>query len=146
MHDLKYVIENQNDVKKNLLKRKIDIHIFEKVIELDEMRKSLIHSTEKKRSEIKQLSKTIGPLIKEKKDVTELTTKVSEIKSKLEDQIQQLDEVKGEQDFLLSSLPNLIADEVPEGGDEDGNLEVKKWAKSPNLISNPKTTWKLPKI
>jgi seryl-tRNA synthetase len=38
---------------------------------------------------------------------------------------------------LLSSLPNLPADDVPSGEDEHGNVEVRRWGE-PFAIANPK--------
>ena len=54
---------------------------------------------------------------------------VSAIKTKLEAENNQLTEVIGEQNFLLSSLPNLIAEDIPEGNDESDNKEIKNGEK-----------------
>ena len=127
MHDLKYIIENEKEVRRNIKKRKIDLHILEKIIEMDSERKGLIQLVEEKRFDLKELAKKIGPLKKSGGDASEFVNQVAGIKSKLEDEDKLLQEILGEQNFLLSSLPNLIADDVPEGKDEGENQEIKKW-------------------
>ena len=57
MHDLRYLVENEDQVRKNFQKRKVDIHIFDKVMELEKKRKKLIQSVEKKRFDLKQFAK-----------------------------------------------------------------------------------------
>ena len=133
MHDLKYLTENQDVVRENLSKRNIDLHIFDKVLELDDKRKGLIRSVDSRRFELKKLSQKIGPLKKEGKDASKLVKKVSETKLILADENESLKEILGEQRFLLSSLPNLIANDVPEGKGEGGNQEIKRWGEPPSF-------------
>ena len=138
MHDLKYIVENKKEVRENFQKRNIDIHIFEKIINLDKERKNLIALVEKKRAKIKQLSKEIGPFKKRGENVDELVQKVSDIKSKLEGENKALEEILGEQKFLLQSLPNLLAEDVPTGRDENDNKEIMRWGEQKKLDFSPR--------
>lgn len=138
MHDLKYIVENQDMVRKNFQKRGVDLHILEKIVTLDQKRKGLTQSVEHKRFELNQLSKEIGPLKKSGKNTDKLVQKVAQLKSKLENENKTLEEILGEQKFLLSSLPNLISDDVPKGKDENENKEIKRWGKPKKFDFLPK--------
>ena len=138
MHDLKYIVENYSIVRKNFEKRGVDLHILEKIVGLDKERRALIRSVEDKRFELKQLSKKIGPLKAKGEDAKGLVQKVLEIKSKLENDNEKLEEVLGEQKFFLFSLPNLIADDTPDGRDEEENKEIKRWGQQKKFNFKPK--------
>ena len=138
MHDLKYIIENKDSVRGNLGKRGIDLHILERAIALDDDRKAKIQTVEKKRSQLKQLAKEIGARKKSGQEASVLIEKVSQIKFDLERDDKELEETLGEQKFLLSSLPNLIADDVPLGIDEADNVELKKWGTLPQFDFSPR--------
>lgn len=138
MLDLKFVVENKDEVIANLQKRKADTHIIETVVELDTKRKELISSVESTRAEVKKLSKEIGQLKKNGEDASDLMLKVGELKSGITSKEQELDEVQGEQKFLLSSVPNIISDEVPVGDSDEDNTEVFKYSEPIKLSFEPK--------
>ncbi len=48
-----------------------------------------------------------------------------------------------ELDGKLSALPNIPADEVPEGLDEHGNVELRRWGTPPELPFTPKQHFEL---
>ena len=138
MHDLKYIINNQDEVKENFKKRKVDLHILEEVISLDEERRKLTHEVEDKRFQLKKIAKEIWVSQKNGENVSSLKEKVREIKLKLEKEDENLEEVTGKQSFLLTTLPNLIAEDVPEGSTEEHNKELKKWGKIRELDFIPR--------
>lgn len=132
MLDLKFVVENPKEVKKNLERRKADTHIIDAVVELDSKRKSLISEVEGNRAKVKSLSKEIGPKKKAGEDTTDLMNEVAEAKKIIADKEKLLQEVEGEQTFLLSSVPNLIDDIVPLGNDDADNTLVSEFGKPKN--------------
>ena len=138
MHNLKYIVENHDVVRKNFQKRGTDLHILEKIVTLDQKRRELIRSVDDKRRGLKQLSNKIGPLKRRGENTEELVQKVADIKSVLENENKKLGEIFGEQQFLLSSLPNLIASDIPEGRDEKENREIKRWGHQKKFDFEPK--------
>lgn len=138
MLDLKHVVENHEDVKANLEKRKADTHIIEAIVELDSKRKTLIQEVESARAKVKSLSKEIGPNKKAGEDTTELMNEVANAKKVIGDQEGKLQEVEGEQLFLLSSIPNLIDDSVPVGADEENNQKVSSFGTPKTFDFEPK--------
>lgn len=138
MLNLKFVVENVEAVKENLSKRSADVHIIDTVVELDEKRKKLTHKVETSRAEVKSLSKQIGPLKQKGEDASDLMAKVAQAKSSIDEDTKTLDEILGEQNFLLSSLPNLIADDVPVGKDEADNKLITTFGDPKKFDFEPK--------
>ena len=88
-------------------------------------------STAKQEAEAQRnaASKEIGKAKTQKNDAEaeRLITQVAALKQRIEDT--SADEAKWQQvrDNLLSSLPNLPLPAVPDGEDETGNVEVRRW-------------------
>src|SRR5690606_34465459 len=60
-------------------------------------------------------------------DVAPLMQAVEQIKQELIDAEVELTRVQKEWDEFVGSLPNIPADEVPEGKTEDDNIEIRMW-------------------
>ena len=101
----------------------------QKIIDLDA--KARAASTAKQEAEAQRnaASKAIGQAKAQKNDAEaeRLMTQVAALKARIEET--SADEAKWlkERDDLLASLPNLPAPEVPDGADEHGNVEVRRW-------------------
>ena len=127
MHDIKNIETNLQFYKENLAKRNFDVQVLDEVIVQNVLRKNLTTEVEKAQSQVKSLSKEIGPLKKAGKDASELMAQVAEAKSIIETNNTKLEEVQNELNNLLAGIPNLIDDSVPKGKSEDDNIEVRKW-------------------
>ncbi len=124
MLDLKKLKKDPKSVADNLKKRgfKLDLDIWNK---LETSRKSLQSDTENMQAELNEISKEIGIHKKEGGDSSKLEKKASEITSKIKSQSKDLASILEGVDTFLSSVPNLIDDDVPEGKDEEDNLELR---------------------
>lgn len=141
MHDINFFEDNVKQVKDNLKKRNIDEKVIDQCLELNKERKKLIQIVERKKAEVKKISKHIGFLKKEKKDEKEIShimESVAAVKLEIEKRDKELEDKKKELDALLASLPNLIGDDVPEGGDDSHNLLLKEWSGPPQFDFKPK--------
>ena len=95
--------------------------------DLDARRKEVQLAAEALQNERNSRSKEIGKAKQEGRDVTDILRSVSDLKSRLEDAQQQLQVLQDEfRDYLLS-VPNIPADEVPEGEGEGDNRLVLEW-------------------
>lgn len=97
------------------------------ILRLDEDRRAVQTELQELQAKRNEESKKIGQIKKEGGDAQAQMAAVAEIK----DQMSALDikdgELGTELKALLSSLPNLMADDVPDGDDEDDNVEIHKW-------------------
>ncbi|MEE2743788.1 MAG: serine--tRNA ligase [Bdellovibrionota bacterium] len=127
MHDIKNFENNVEEVKSNLSKRNFDLGPVEDVLLLNGRRKELIQFVETKRAEIKRASKEIGMLKKNGDDASSQMAKVSELKKSISEKDHDLEQVENQLKETLSIIPNLLASDVPQGKDEEDNIEVRKW-------------------
>jgi seryl-tRNA synthetase len=97
---------------------------------LESERKTIQTRTEELQSQRNQLSKQIGMLMgKGEKDAAEAAkAQVAAIKEELDGSAARLEQIQGELHAMLAAVPNLPHDSVPVGGDEAGNVEVRRWS------------------
>ena len=127
MLDIKKIEAELDSVKANLLTRKFDVSLIDRVVELNQKRKTLTTSSESKKSEVNKLSREIGELKKNKQDATELMNQVAAIKADMEAEAKTLEEVQAEQNKILLNIPNLLHSSTPVGASEDDNVELSRW-------------------
>jgi len=137
MLDLKKIESEFIDVKTNLANRNFDTSILDEILDLNKKRKNLTTLSETKKAEINKLSKEIGELKKSKSDATLLMNKVSELKSEMEKDAKELDQVQLKQNEILLTIPNLLDPSTPVGKTEDENVEVKRWGTPKEMSFKP---------
>ena len=97
------------------------------ILELDEKRRAIQTELQTIQQERNEKSKQIGDIKKSGGDAQGIMDEVSALKDKMAEMEEQ-DKEMGEQiKTMLSSLPNILKDDVPDGADEDDNVEVRKW-------------------
>ena len=116
MHNIKDLRTNLDNFKKSISGRNTEID-FENIINLDKENRFLIQEKEKFEMEKKKISKS--------KDKS-LFEKSKEISIKIDHLSQKQKSVKDNLDNILSSIPNLPLKDVPNGKDENDNLEISK--------------------
>ncbi len=94
---------------------------------LDVKRRELQQETEKLQNERNVRSKLIGQAKASGQDVAPLLAEVANLGSSLEENKKALAIVQDEFNDLLMRIPNVPQECVPEGRDEHGNLELRKW-------------------
>jgi seryl-tRNA synthetase len=128
MHDIRAIRENPDLYDAAWARRGLP-PMAKKIVDLDA--KLRVASTAKQEAESQRnaASKAIGAA-KAKKDEAEaarLMEQVAALKQRIEET--SVDEAKWqkERDDLLASIPNLPAPDAPDGADEHGNVEVRRW-------------------
>ena len=102
---------------------------------LEERRKALQVSTEQLKNERNTRSKAIGQLMQqgEREAAEAAKAEVAELKSKLEAVEAEFDAVAAELDAYLMGVPNLPDASVPQGADEDANVELHRTGEVPSV-------------
>jgi seryl-tRNA synthetase len=99
----------------------------QEILSLDEDRRALQTSLQVLQARRNDESKKIGDIKKDGGDATSQMQAVSIIKNDIA-KMEEKERKIGEQlTTLLSSLPNILADDVPDGSDEDDNKEIHRW-------------------
>jgi seryl-tRNA synthetase len=92
--------------------------------DLESERKELQGSNEEQQSKLNDISKEIGLAVKEGKDTTQLKEQASELTALIKTQSKTLDDLLEDINQFVLSLPNLIDEDVPDGKNENENLEI----------------------
>jgi len=133
MHNLKEIRKDFDAFIESLKSRSIDIE-FDKIKDLDIENRKLIQKKEALESEKKDISKS--------KDKS-LFNKSKEISSDINKISQEQQKIKTNLDKILSNLPNIPHKDVPNGKDENSNVEISKSGKIPKFDFNPKSHYEL---
>ena len=100
-------------------------------ITLDAQRKQADVDSQNLLAERKSASKQVGKLIGEGMSVDDAKAAVQQTLDKIADEIDGLTErakaIQNDLDQLLSSVPNVPDEEVPEGASEADNVELLRW-------------------
>ena len=147
MLTLKLIGEETERVIKGLEKKhfKGAEEAIKNVLETDKRRREAQQKLDKNKQEVNQLSKQIGMLMKEGKadEANAVKEKVSGYKENDKELQLQMDEAEKELTILLCNIPNIPADEVPEGKDATDNIVVKEGGVMPNLSTDAMCHWDL---
>ena len=133
MHNLKEIRKDFSKFEKALKNRSITID-FNTLQKLDELNRDLIQKKEKLEKEKKDISKS--------KDES-LFNKSKEISLELEKISEHQKITKIELDNILSNIPNIPHPDVPNGKDENDNVEVLKSGNIPEFDFKPKSHYEL---
>ncbi len=142
MHDIKWIRENTEKFDQAMKKRGVE-SISQKLVVMDESKRQLVTliqrlqaARKEKASVIATLANSNSPeLVSLKRDANHIKEKLTELEEKLNNDI----ELEG----LLASIPNLPAEDVPEGLDEKSNIELRKWGQIPKFSFVPKPHYEL---
>ncbi len=94
---------------------------------LEEQRKSIQVKTQDLQNERNTRSKSIGQAKARGEDIAPLLAEVSQLGNDLDAAKAEQDEVLAKINDIASAIPNLLDESVPEGKDEDDNVEIKRW-------------------
>ena len=128
MHDLKSIRENPAAFDAALARRGA-ASVSAEILALDERRRSMLTELQDGQARRNEASKAIGAAMGKGDPATAdaLKAEVGLLKEKLPLLEEQERAVSTELDALLASIPNLPFDEVPQGADENDNVEVSRW-------------------
>ena len=126
MHNLKEIRKDFSNFEKSLEKRSLKIN-FNDLQKLDKLNRDLIQKKEALEKEKKDISKS--------KDES-LFKKSKEISFELDNVSNKQKKIKIELENFLSNIPNIPHPDVPDGKDENDNVEISNQVKFLILILN----------
>ena len=120
MLDIKLIRENPDKIKAGLKAKEVDCdELIDRILELDEQRRTLLQQTEALKAEQNKVSKQIPALKKAGEDTTAIFKEMGEIKGKISALDGQLRDVVNEYQQDLYCLPNMPDDDLLPGGKEN---------------------------
>lgn len=128
MHDIKAIRENPEAFDAQMTRRGLS-GVSSQALAIDEKRRAKIGAAETAKADANAAAKQVGAA-KAKGDEDEfqrLRALVGEKKKETASLDAEAKEVEVELRDFLMGLPNVMADDVPEGADENDNVEVSRW-------------------
>lgn len=141
MHDIRWIRENAEAFDAGLARRGV-APLSAALLDLDQRRRACQTARDQAQSRRKTLSQEIGKLKSKGGDTDALMAEVAGLKTTIDDSERQERELQAELDKQLAAIPNIPAAEVPDGTDETGNKEVRRWGE-PRRLDAPKQHFEL---
>jgi seryl-tRNA synthetase len=137
MFDIRWIRENPEDFDWGLARRGLE-PISARLIEIDKNHRAALTTAQECKAERNKLSKLIGAAKAKGEDAAETIAKVSESKKIEADAEEKASTFGTELEEAMSALPNIPADDVPDGEDETSNIEIRKVGDTPSFDFEPK--------
>lgn len=142
MLDVK-LLRTDLDAVKNALAKRNKEYDFDKFINMDVKRRSLIQEVEELKMKQNADSKEIPKLKKEGKDTTALMAEMKELSDKIKELDTQISTIDAEIEMFLLTVPNTPNDKVPSGASDADNEEIRKIGEPTKFDFEPKPHWEL---
>ncbi|MEW4448750.1 serine--tRNA ligase [Qipengyuania sp. JC766] len=139
MHDIRLIRDNPDAFDAGLARRGLE-PVSAAILELDRQRRDVATRMQEAQGRRNEASKAIGQAMGQGDTARAETLKaeVAELKQTLP-ALEEEDRRLGEQlEDTLARIPNLPADDVPEGSDESDNVEVASWGEKRDFAFQPK--------
>lgn len=143
MLDIKLLQNDFEGVSTKLRKKKVDETLLEEMKNISLVLKEKRKELEELQAEQNAKSKLFGVYAKEGKDINALKEELSINKQKVATLNTEVKEIEDNLLVIASSVPNIPDESVPEGKDEDDNVELKRVLTPPTFDFEPKEHWDL---
>jgi len=137
MIDPKLIRHHAKIVLDSLSKRKNDFNLDE-YLSTEEAARTIQTKVENLRSSKNKLTKTIGSSELDAEAKEKIVGEVHEINESLKESEATLEELSREVKNLSLQLPNVLHESVPEGVNEDDNVEIRQWGEIREFSFKPK--------
>jgi len=146
-HDIRAIRENPAAFDAALARRGLAPQSSD-ILKLDEDRRAMILLAEQKQAEVNRLSKLAGAARAAGDDAKfdSLRAEVNDLKTLLGSLPARAAEYDTALRDLLLTIPNLPLPEVPDGADEDGNVELKRWGSPRRFDFQPLEHFDIPGV
>jgi seryl-tRNA synthetase len=128
--DLEFIVEQ--------LKRRNISFDTKSYLELESRRKTIQVKTQELQNERNSGSKAIGQAKAKGGDVQPLLDKIQHLGDELKAAETELTNIQDEINALMENIPNLLDASVPDGNNEEANVEISRWGKLPEFAFTPK--------
>ena len=126
MFSARWIRENGDLFDSGLARRGVEPHA-DRVLALDARRREVQTAFQERQKARNRMSKEIGAARARGEDTAALVAQVTALKDEAQ-ALEREDKTRAAAlDEVLSGLPNLPADDVPDGADESANVEIRLW-------------------
>jgi seryl-tRNA synthetase len=143
MIDLKLLQKDFETVSKRLTRKGVDEELIKNLKDKNEELKQAKQAYETLQADQNAMSKEFPIYKKEGRDIGELKAKLDANKVKIADALEVQRDRQEELESIAMAIPNMPDDNVPDGKDEEDNIELKKVLTPREFSFTPKEHWEL---
>jgi len=143
MIDVKLLQKNFDETATALMRKKVDASVITELKTANEALKTAKLAYETLQAKQNELSKLFGQYKKEGKSTDELKIEVDANKVTLGDFLDTQRSAEEALDAIIMRIPNIPDADVPDGADENDNIEIRKVLTPPTFSFTPKEHWEL---
>lgn len=144
MLDKNLIREHPDIVRRSLQRRNLSAAAVDEALALDAQWRTAATELDHLKAERNRIS---AEFAKAKDSGPEGLAALRQRSNALGAQIQQLERnaaaLEQRLNDLLAGIPNVLADDVPDGADENANVEVRRWGEPPAFPFSPKPHWEI---
>ena len=143
MIDLKKIRNNPDEIKAKMENRgeSFDLSLIDEVVELDQRRRNILIEVEELKNKRNTTSAEIPKLKKQGIDVSETMKEMKQLSDTIKNFDVDLNEIDERIEYIMMRIPNIPHDSVPNGSDDEDNVEIKKWGEIRKFDFDPKEHW-----
>ena len=142
MLDIRFIREHP-DVVKEGIRKKGEVDMIDKVLELDASLRALIQKGEALKNRRNTVSEEIGKQKRDGKDAAAPIKEMEAVKNEIKSIDEELRRVEETLNKLLLAVPNIPHPSVPVGTKPTDNKEISKWGEKPVIDFKARTHWEL---
>ncbi len=140
MLDIKFLRQNIDFVRKKMRERGQEVNLDVFTV-LDTKRRTALQEVEILRNERNTASKEIGERKKNKKDASDLITRMGVVSDRIKELDEYLKKIEEDLHNVLMVIPNIPHESVAFGTSSDDNPVVRVWGEKPQFDFPPKPHW-----
>lgn len=142
MLDLKILQREPEKVAKALARRHSTINVAE-FTTLDDRRRAFISDVEQLKGERNSVSAEVAKIKREGGDAAHLIERMGSVNARIKELDAELGKIQEQQRDWMLAIPNILNDSVPDGKDENDNVELHRHGKPREFSFSPKEHWEL---
>lgn len=142
MLDIKFIRDNPDLVRTKMAERgqRVD---FDRFLELDASRRSMLQEVENLRGERNRVSKEIGQKKARKEDASTLISEMGKVSDRIKELDEELKQTEEGLRVFVMTVPNIPHTSVVTGTGSEDNPTVRTWGEKPKFDFTPKPHWEL---
>ena len=141
MLDIKRIRQNPEALTEAMRKRRGKGADVSGLIELDAKRRELMQEAEQLKARRNEESAKVPAMKKAGQDTTELMAEMKKVGAQIKELDEKIAAMDEEMNSMLLSIPNIPHESVPEGADDQDNVEMRRWGEVPSFDYEPKAHW-----
>lgn len=141
MLDIKLLRADLDKVKQGMANRGKNLEELDRFTSLDLKRRELLQETEQLKNRRNVVSQEVAQLKKAKENADHLIEEMKVVGDRIKSLDEEIRGLEAELDAILLAIPNMPQADVPVGGSEENNVEIRRVGEVPSFSFQPKPHW-----